>query len=81
MRAGTSAQYATIKRNSNSGRLPILDEVGIQKLRYEADAAKRENRIIRTSIEDARKAVMAERMLMMVRKKKETSLETFDARK
>ena len=55
-RGGTGGATRS-KKKINSGRLPILDDIGINKLKEEAEAEKRENRIIRLSIEEARKKV------------------------
>ena len=77
----TSAEYWTKKKKASSGRLPVLDDTGLQILRDEARAAKEENRIIRLSKPDAHAAIMRERLLMMVRLGRESSLETFDPKK
>jgi hypothetical protein len=77
----TSAEYWVRKQKGAQGRLPVLDAIGIQNLVDEAERAKNENRIIRLNVKQAHDEIMRERLNMIVRLKRETSLDTFDRKK
>ena len=65
-------------REWERGRLPALDEVGIQAIKAEAERAKRENRILRPSREEAWARIKKERLDMVVRRGVESALDVFD---
>ncbi len=65
-------------RDWERGRMPALDEIGIQAIKAEAEQAKRENRILRPQRDEAWARIKKERLDMVVRLGVESSLVVFD---